>query len=326
MSLIVATQDEYEDLLGLWSNLEAGLAMLLTHPASVQEFPLRVRQYDRWMQDLLKQDTDVGLYLLFQLATHSPVGYSASHALMCAVLCHLIAVDFALPLAQRNSLVRASLTMNISMTALQNDMAHQSGRPNPQQQAAIDAHTQRSSQLLQDKSIDDALWLETVRLHHTPMDSSSLPLNMLTPSRRLAYILQVVDRYAAMISPRESREGRSAAQSAQNILQGGGNQSGAVGQALVRVVGLSPPGTLVQLDDDRIAIVTRRSKTINQPDVAVVLQADGVPVRPPELLRTDQRQPDIRSAVLPSAVPERINHQLILQRSSVAAPIPAPVA
>jgi len=323
MSLIVATQDEYEDLLGLWSNLEAGLAMLLAHPASVQEFPLRVRQYDRWLQDLLRLDADVGLYLLFQLATHSPVGYSGSHALMCAVLCHLIAADFALPLAQRNSLVCASLTMNISMTALQNDMAHQSGHPNPQQQAAIDTHAQRSAQLLQDKGIDDALWLDTVRLHHAPMESLNLPLNTLTPSRRLAYILQVVDRYAAMISPRESREGKSAAQSAQNILQGSANQSGTVGQALVRVVGLSPPGTFVQLDDDRIAIVTRRSKTINQPDVAVILQADGVLVRPPELRRTNQRHPDIRSAVLPSAVPERINHQLILQRSSVAAPIPA---
>ena len=43
------------------------------------------------MQALLKRDTDIGLYLLFQLAANSPVGYSASHALVCAVLAHLIA-------------------------------------------------------------------------------------------------------------------------------------------------------------------------------------------------------------------------------------------
>jgi hypothetical protein len=55
-----------------------------------------VWQYDRWMQELLERDTDVGLYLLFQLATNSPVGYSASHALVCAVLCHLIAVELNL--------------------------------------------------------------------------------------------------------------------------------------------------------------------------------------------------------------------------------------
>lgn len=324
MSLIVATQDEYEDLLGLWSDLESGLAMLLTHPTSVQEFAPRVRQYDRWMQDLLGMDTDVGLYLLFQLATTSLVGYSASHALVCAVLCDLIASDFALPVQQRDSLVRAAMTMNMSMTMLQNDMARQTDRPSPQQHAEIDAHQAQSVQILKDKGIDDALWLETVLHHHTPVDTPNVPLSMLVPSRRLACILQVVDRYAAMISPRESREGRSAAQSVQDILQGSASQSGAVGQALVRVVGLSPPGTFVQLDDNRIAIVTRRSETINQPDVAVVMLPDGSPVRPPELHATDRRTPDIRAALLASAVPDRINHHLILQLSATATPVPAP--
>lgn len=326
MPLIVATQDEYEDLLGLWSDLESGLAMLLTNPASVQEFAPRVLQYDRWMQDLLGLDADVGLYLLFQLATNSLVGYSASHALVCAVLCDLIASDFALPAQQRHSLVRAAMTMNMSMTTLQNDMARQTGRPSAQQQAVIDAHPAQSVQMLKDKGIDDALWLETVLYHHTPIETPNVPLSMLVPSRRLACILQVVDRYAAMISPRESREGRSAAQSAQEILQGSASQSGAVGQALVRVVGLSPPGTFVQLDDDRIAIVTRRSKTVNQPVVAVVMQADGTLIRPPELHATDRGEPDIHAAMLASAVPERINHHLILQLSSSTTATPAPAA
>jgi len=315
MSLVVASQEEYEDLLGLWSDLESGLAMLLTHPTSVQEFAARVLQYDQWMQDLLRIDPDVGLYLLFQQVTHSLAGYSASHALVCAALCDLIATDFALPVAQRDSLVRAAMTMNIAMTELQNEMARQSGRPSESQQSAINAHPVQGVRLLRDKGIGDDLLLETVLFHHELSQTPNLPLNMLAPSRRLACILQVVDRYAAMISPRESREGRSAAQSAQDILQGGASQSSAVGQALVRVVGLSPPGTFVQLDDERVAIVTRRSETVNQPEVAVVMLANGAPLRGPELLRTDRRQPDIRMAMLASAVPERINHHLILRSS-----------
>ena len=96
MTLNVESETEYEDLLGLWADLEAGLGILLGSPKSVQEFEQRVGQYDRWMQALLKRDTDTGLYLLFQLATHSPVGYSASHALVCAVLAHLISVELEL--------------------------------------------------------------------------------------------------------------------------------------------------------------------------------------------------------------------------------------
>ena len=92
-AVTVQSENEYEDLLGLWSDLEAGLGIILGSPNSIQEFEQRVWQYDRWMKTLLQRDTDVGLYLLFQLATNSPVGYSASHALVSAVLCHLIAVE-----------------------------------------------------------------------------------------------------------------------------------------------------------------------------------------------------------------------------------------
>jgi len=318
MSLIVASQDEYEDLLGLWSDLESGLAMLLACPDSVQEFPLRVQQYDQWMQNLLSQDTDVGLYLLFQLATGSLVGYSASHALVCAVLCHLIAADFALPETQRNSLVRAALTMNVSMTALQNEMAKQAERPTPEQQEEINTHPQRSAKILQAKGIDDALWLEAVQYHHSETSTVNVPLSMLIPSRRLAHILLVVDRYAAMISPRESREGRNAAESAQEMLQEGSDQIGSVGQALIRVAGLCPPGTYVQLDNDQIAVVTRRSEHVNQPTVAVVMEPSGIVIRPPTLLQTAQNEVGIRAALLSSAIPERINHHLILKLGSPA--------
>ena len=99
-------EDEYEDLLSLWSDLESGIGIILGSPGSTQEFELRVRQYDRWMRTLLERDADLGLYLLFQLATNSPVGYSASHALVCAVLCDLIALELKLPETERDSLVR----------------------------------------------------------------------------------------------------------------------------------------------------------------------------------------------------------------------------
>ena len=123
--MAVQTEIEYEDLLSLWSDLESGIGIILASPASIQEFEQRVWQYDRWMQALLQRDTDVGLYLLFQLATNSPVGYSASHALVCAVLCHLMAAELKVSVPERNSLVHAALTMNIAMTAMQDELASQ---------------------------------------------------------------------------------------------------------------------------------------------------------------------------------------------------------
>ncbi len=48
----VQNETEYEDLLSLWSDLEAGLGVILSSPGNVQEFESRVWQYDRWMQAL----------------------------------------------------------------------------------------------------------------------------------------------------------------------------------------------------------------------------------------------------------------------------------
>jgi HD-GYP domain-containing protein (c-di-GMP phosphodiesterase class II) len=289
--------------------------MALTHPDSAQEFAARIEQYDRWMQSLLKMDADVGLYLLFQLATRSPAGYSASHALVCAVLCQLIAKDFALPEVQRNSLVRAALTMNVSMTVMQDQLATQRARPSPEQQTAIQTHAASSAQLLVAKGITDELWLKIVERHHSDDPAHQRLIKMDAPSL-LALILQVVDRYAAMISPRQSREGRSATDSAQSIVQGGPGQGNAVGQSLVRVVGLCPPGTFVKLDSGEVAVVTRRTASLNLPDVAVVLDQKGNVIRSPKLHPTASGQFRIQTALPGTAVQERINHHLILQLDS----------
>lgn len=311
MSFILKSEDEYEDLLGLWSDLESGLGIVLSHPHSVRQFPQRVQQYDRWMQNLIQYDTDVALYLLFQLASHTPVGYSASHALMCGVLCHLLAEEVQLPAAERDSLVQAALTMNIAMTALQDQLATQRGRPTPAQELEVRTHEARGADLLQALGIDNELWLQTVRGHHQN-PAFEQELARLQPLQRLAHMLHVVDRYAAMISPRQSREGRSATESANSIVTASPAHNNQVGEALVRVVGLFPPGTFVQLDNATVGVVMRRSKQETGPDVAIVLTDKGQLMRPPRL-HTGSGHAAIAAALPASRVREHLNHHLILQ-------------
>lgn len=316
--MTVQNENEYEDLLGLWSDLESGLGIILGSPDSIQEFGQRVWQYDRWMKDLLKRDTDVGLYLLFQLASNSSVGYSASHALVSAVLCHLIAVELTLPPAERDSLVHAALTMNIAMTALQDQLAGQMEKPSPQQQDAIRAHAAKGGLMLANMGVTDAVWLDTVRLHHDEGTGKG-ELRSVPPAQRLARILRVVDRYAAMISPRKSREGRTATDSARFIMASAGAQQDEVGHALVRIVGLCPPGTYVRLDNGEIAVVMRRSVKSNLPHVAIVINEAGGLLNPPHLHRTANGSPAIRAALAASAVHLHLNHHRILQLSAYAA-------
>jgi uncharacterized membrane-anchored protein YhcB (DUF1043 family) len=317
MSFILKSEDEYEDLLGLWSDLEAGLGIVLSHPHSVQQFATRIEQYDRWMQNLIQYDTDVALYLLFQLASHSPVGYSASHALVCAVLCHLLAQEIELPQTERDSLVHAALTMNLAMTGLQDQLANQRGRLTPEQEAAVRAHEARSAELLRTLGITDALWLQTVQQHHQETSLSDDVMRLAAP-QRLVHMLNVVDRYAAMISPRQSREGRSATESAKSLVATTSAQHNQVGQALLRVVGLFPPGTYVQLDNATVGVVMRRRSEAKRPDVAIVLNEKGQLMRPPSLHTSVAGNPAIAAALPASRVQEHLNHHLILQLGAQA--------
>jgi hypothetical protein len=313
--------DSYEDLLSLWSDLESGMGILLAHPASVQDFPRKIAQYDRWMQALLQQDTDASLYLLFQLATTSTVGYSTSHALMCAALCHITAAAMALPDGQRTSLVRAAMTMNIAMTGLQDTLALQKERPTPAQQAAIGSHAAQGRALLLQHGIDDPLWLDIVASHHQEPATGGTA----TDAARLAATLRTVDRYAAMISPRQSRAGGSAADSARAITAVRSDaRRDDVSHALVKVVGLHPPGTFVRLDTGQVAVVLRRSGTEDQPLVASVLDAQGQPIQPPKLQLVRSHGPRIKAGLPRSAVLLELDPRTMVRLGIFAAARPKP--
>ncbi len=318
----IRSENEYEDLLAMWSDLESGLGVILGSPASTQEFGHRVLQYDRWMQGLLQRDPDVGLYLLFQLAGNSPVGYSASHALVCAVLCHLIAIELVIAKPERDSLVRAALTMNIAMTVMQDALATQVEKPTPEQQDAIRAHAAKSALMLGNLGVTDGQWLDIVSGHHDDAIDKT-DFRTAPTLTRLTRILKVVDRYAAMISPRMSRSGRSATESARSVIANASAKTDEIAHALVRAVGLCPPGTFVRLDSDETAVVLRRSSQHNHPYVAIITNPSGELLSSPRLHRTqDNHKPKIKTALTASAVRARINHFQMLRLGAFAAENP----
>ena len=310
---------EYEDLLSLWSDLESALSVVLSAPLRVQDFPAKVRQVDRWLQDLVAHDIDAALYLMFQLASTSSVGYSASHALVCGTLCHIMAQELQLPPRERDSLVRAALTMNIAMTALQDVLAGQREKPTAAQQDAIRNHPQESQALLERLFITDNLWLDVVGQHHASI-SDRVPLASQEPQDRLTRILGTIDRYAAMISPRKSRAGRSATDSVRAIVGHEIDQRDEVSYTLVRSVGLCPPGTFVRLDNGDTAIVLRRGEKANQPLVASLLDRAGAHHARPGIYQTGMtNKPRIQSALARSAVAVALNHRTMVRLGVYAA-------
>lgn len=313
-----ADESPYQDVQGLWSDLEAALSVLLHKPALVQQLPHKIVQLDAWLQELIAHDTDSALYLMFQLAASSSAGYSASHALVCATLSHILAQELELASSERNALVRAAFTMNIGMTALQDQLALQRERPSIAQQEAIRLHAAEGSTQLAALGVQDALWLDVVRLHH--IHAASHADWLLQPAaERLARILATCDRYAAMISPRRSRLGRSVTESAQAITGAQAQLYEQAGQALLRCVGHYPPGVYVALSTGETAVVVRRTVNIGYPLVATLLNARKVPVHQPSLLSTDEQQTRISHALPAHEVNLHVDHRTMVRLGMYAA-------
>lgn len=297
-----------QDWMQQWSDLETRLHVLLLTPQQQAGFPEQIQAVHGRMTQLLALDADSTLYWLFQLAASSTVAYSASHAMISACLCHLVAPELKLAPAQHSSLSLAALTMNIAMTRLQDDLAAQTSQPTPEQRERIDTHAARGAQWLRELGVTDTDWLNVVEQHHDTTANTCL----------LTRILMAIDRYAALISPRQSRPGKCITDSARHVIVRNGNTMDDVGHALLQTVGICPPGTFVRLNDGRVAVVLRRSGRPGEPWVASVLDATEHPVAEPELINTADDGCGIEAALVTQTVRVRLNHPRLLQLSRMA--------
>jgi hypothetical protein len=221
---------------------------------------------------LARRDPDVALYVLLHKGASEIDRYSAHHAMLCAAASELCAQALGWSVDEADVLARAALTMNLSMTAAQDAMSRQPEPLSTSQREQVAGHGERSAQLLVDAGVSNALWLDVVRLHH---DDRPLADNAASPAQRLAHLLHRLDVFTAKLSRRASREPLLPAIAARQACFDESNRPDAMGAAMLRALGLYPPGSFVRLASGEIGIVTRRGAKAHTPVVAALRRADG---------------------------------------------------
>jgi hypothetical protein len=298
------------DPVGAWSSLNLRASAVL-RDASETDFLARVTQLQATLLEQLNSDPDDALFLLVHGATQEFRDYSASHALLVTVLCELAArhnPDWNA--AWRTSLRCAALTMNVSMTALQNQLAVQETPVSPQQRAQIDDHGDRSAALLRQAGVKDELWLGAVAKHH---DAPPGPFLGLAAELQMARLIQRADIFAARMSPRRKRAAMSATAAAKAAYLDENQQPDAAGSLIIKATGLYPPGCLVRLRSGEVAVVLRRGQRANQPEVASIVKADGIPLAEPTGRNTRLPAFEVTGGVAPHEVKVRLNPERLLR-------------
>jgi hypothetical protein len=261
-----------EPIKGGWLDLQEVLRGFL-YQGGLAINPLsRLDDIEKKLRNLIQEDLDDSLFCLFQALPENSFGYSATHALLCAVICELVAQKLGMTKLQRHSLMSAALTMNISMAREQDSLSIQSVAPSEAQKQLIQEHPQRSVEMLKGLGVDDKDHLDIVRWHHESESGEALPRTQL--SRQ---ILSMADVFVAKMAERKTRAAQAPLKAAKSIYLQSEGQSASVSTAMTKVVGFYPPGTFVQLVNGETALVVQRGERANAPWVISVMKKDGMP-------------------------------------------------
>lgn len=223
---------------------------------------------------------DAALFTLLRQDDRRLALYALSHARHTATLVQLTAGVLGWPEPRVRSVVSAALTMNTAIVELQAKMAELQEPPSKKQIEQIRAHPHRAAELLRAAAVDDAEWLLAIEDHHEQTGGGGYPRAIADPGE-MARVLRAADVFAAKISPRAFRPALSPQLAARQLFQE--EQGGAIAGALIKAVGLYPPGELVRLKNGEAALVVRRKGA--GLEVAILQAAGGRAV--PGLPRRD---------------------------------------
>lgn len=270
-------------------------ANALTLELQPEYFAERLQRLSSQLQRHCRETPDGTLFALMYLTASDPRMYSATHGMLVAAMSNLAAREvLKWPDNELDLLFKAALTMNLGMAQLQDQLAVQKDPPNPTQRKAIDNHAERSVALLQARGVGAHDWLDVVRHHHQQVPG---PLSARTPAGRMTRLLQRADMFSAKMSPRVSRHPMTPAAAMQAGYYDEDRKVDEAGAALIKAVGVYPPGTFVKLATEEIAVVVRRGTNTTMPKAAVLLNRSGMPTVEHTIRDTSLRDYKVVSSV-----------------------------
>lgn len=244
---------------------------------SVEEpgFAGRVDELVRHVATLTDRDPDIAIYLCVRQDPKRLSIYGLAHAIHCALTCLIVARRLAWEPSRVHTLMKAALTMNIATLELQGRLAVQGVPPTQSQQAQIKGHPERGVELLRAAGVDDEEWLRIVAEHHERVGGGGYPAGTAEPAVE-AQLLRHVDVFMAKISPRTIRPPMATQAAARQLFQE--DNGGPLSAAVVKEVGIYPPGELVTLKSGEHAVVVRRTANAKSPMAASITDRSGMPV------------------------------------------------
>lgn len=283
-----AEEEAKKDPFTLWTNINQRVGDLLGQHANNPLFKQGIDGVSGDIQFAMAKDVEAGM---FEAVCGEQSSYAVSHCVQTAFVANLAAERFGWSEADRHTLTSAALTMNIAMLEMQNTLAQQLTPPSPQQRALISSHASQGRTLLEQSGVDDDNWLRTVEQHHVTTDGRGLPQDRDDISQ-MACMVHYADVYLAKISARASRPALAVNVAARELYLNAGGANNPYAAAIIKEMGIYPPGSFVKLANGDTALVVRRGEAAHTPQVHSIMNARGMVLS--ETVPRDTAQSDFK--------------------------------
>ena len=251
----------------VWSSIRQRVTQLLS---SVDEPQLENRMQAALplVQTVIERDPDLAIFQIIRQSKAERGAYGSLQATQTSALAMMLANRLGWMGGMIDLAAKCALTMNLSILESMSPVFLQSDQRN---------HPTRSREILQNAGITDPDWLEAVEQHHERPDGSGYPRGI-TEVNEASQLVQCVEVFVEGL-------GRAAGHSAvtatgllrQMYLEAPKSTFVA---ALIKELGIYPPGSIVRLDNGEIGMVVQRGVTTTAPLVAVLDPDWSVPPEP----------------------------------------------
>lgn len=252
---------------------------------------------------LIERDPDLAIFQVLRQNALDDAHYGVQRSMQTAITSYLVAQRLGWDNEQSERVFKVGLTMNISMLALQGELARQQTAPTAAQRTALRTHPMRSVRMLELAGVKDAAWLEAVLHHHEQEDGSGYPSGRSDVSD-LASLARRADSYTGKLASRSWRDALGADLAGRQMFMA--DPGHPMTAALVREFGIYPPGCYVRLVTGALAIVTGRGPSITTPQVSCLTSANGKALPSPQRVDTSQAAHAVAGVVGESKVDVRL--------------------
>ena len=256
------------------------------------------------------------LYDVWDLDADACLGYARLSRSGRPSICHVIHVALiAAELAAANRLnsnqitdiIGGALTMNLAKLRLHDEMHASDQRPDADKEFELHFHPIEGKRLLVQIGEFSKSWIDVVSHHHENIDGSGYPWALKGTGIVLsARIVRIADIFAARLSGRKTRppfhwnihQMRSTQLLARHIF---GDDMKHLDSTLVtqltQALGCFPPGSLVRLNNNELAVVARRvpGAISAPPQVHSIRDYQGQTLDIPRMRRIGHREYEVRN-------------------------------